>query len=323
MKPMLTHVAGVDVHKEMLVITTLVGVLDQEPIKTQWECATFTEDLASCACKLLDMGITEVAMESTGVYWKPVFNVWARKGLTITVGNAAHMKNVPGRKTDANDSEWIAQLHRCGMIRGSFIPETEFQTLRLLNRHRQSLVGQTTRLKNQMEKVLEDGNIKLSSIISDLFGVFGLTILDCLAQNKTDTATLFEKACEVTSFEKLKRKDEVKKALSNCLRAEHCFLIKQLLQQYRGLKRYTDEVDAQMEEKLKPYQEYLTLLDDIPGINTTIAKGIIAEATTNMASFKDDRAFAAWCGVAAGNNESARKKKECEVEKAIPTSGHS
>ena len=320
---MLTHVAGVDVHKEMLVITTLVGALDREPVQEQWTCKTFTEDLASCAAKLLDMGITEVAMESTGVYWKPVFNVWARRGLTITVGNAAHLKNVPGRKTDANDSEWLAQLHRCGMIRGSFIPEAEFQTLRLLNRHRQSLVGQTARIKNQMEKVLEDGNIKLSSIISDLFGVFGLAILDCLANGKTDTATLWAKACEMQSFAKLKRKDEVKQALSNCMRPEHCFLIKQLLKQYRGLKQCIDEVDQQMDERLKPYQEYLKLLDEIPGINETIAKGILAEATTRMDAFKDEKSFAAWSGVAAGNHESARKKKECAAEGEIPTSERS
>lgn len=321
MKPMLTHVAGVDVHKEMLVITTLVGELGKDPIKTQWECKTFTEDLATCAAKLLDMGITEVAMESTGVYWKPVFNVWARKGITITVGNAGHMKNVPGRKTDANDSEWIAELHRCGMIRGSFIPETEFQTLRLLNRHRQSLVGQVSRLKNQMEKVLEDGNIKLSSIISDLFGVFGLTMLDCLAKGQTDTATLWGRACEVTSFDKLKRKDDVKKALSNCLREEHCFLIKQILQQYRALNRCIDEVDGEIDKRLDPYKDVLKLLDEIPGINATIAKGIIAEATTKMDAFKDDRAFAAWSGVAAGNNESAGKKKDREQGEAIPIFG--
>ncbi len=139
MQPLRTHVAGVDVHKDMLAITTMIGAGDQDPAVEQFQCSTLTDDLKAMGLVLLNRGVKDVAMESTGIYWKPVYNVWQPMGLNVMIGNASHMKNVPGRKTDMNDSHWIAQLHRFGLIRPSFVPDGVFQRLRLLSRHRGSM----------------------------------------------------------------------------------------------------------------------------------------------------------------------------------------
>ena len=167
MKALRTHVAGVDVHKEMLAITVMIGRGDEDPSVEHFECSTMTDDLRAMGIVLKEKGVTAVAMESTGIYWKPVYNVWEPMGLNPIIGNATHMKNVPGRKTDQKDAEWIAQLHRFGLIRASFVPDGVYQRLRLLSRQRTNLTDDLGRIKNRVQKVLEDGNIKWSSIVSD------------------------------------------------------------------------------------------------------------------------------------------------------------
>ena len=312
MQPLKTHVAGVDVHKEILAITVLIGATDEEPKATHFECGTFTEDLIIAGQRLLDLGVKEVAMESTGVFWKPVFNVWNPMGIKVLVGNATHIKNVPGRKTDMNDSQWIAELHRFGLIRASFIPDAEFQRMRLLSRHRTNLTEDLARVKNRVQKVLEDGNIKLSTVVSDVFGVAGLKILDLIAEGVTNPGTL---TASVTT--KIKRMEDVKKALTNCFTGEHCFVIAELMTQFYDTKERIKKVEEELYKKVEPYAHLVEKLDEIPGIDAILAIGIIAEASTNMESFKDERSFAAWAGVAAGNNESAGKKKDQNVDTAI------
>lgn len=318
MNPIKTHVAGVDVHKDILAITVMIGPEDSEPRIEHFECSTMTEDLRAMGITLKEMGVQDVAMESTGVYWKPVYNVWEPLGLKVIIGNASHMKNVPGRKTDTKDSEWIAQLHRFSLIKPSFVPEGVYQRLRLLSRHRTNLVQDLGRVKNRVEKVLQDGNIKWSSIVSDTFGVAGVKILDLIADGVTDAQTL---ASSVQT--KIKRKEEAKKALTNCLTTEHIFVLKELMRQYRNLQVQIQEVEDQLTEKILPYANLVKELDKIPGIDKILAMGIIAEASTDMSSFKDGRAFAAWAGVASGNNESGGKKKDQNVEKVTPTSENS
>lgn len=311
MQALRTHVAGVDVHKEILAITVLIGDADKEPEATQFTCDTFTEDLMACGQKLLEMGVREVAMESTGVYWKPIHNVWSPMGITITLGQASHMKNVPGRKTDVKDSHWIAQLHRWGLIRASFIPEEEFQRMRLLSRHRTNLVEDLGRVKNRVQRILEDGNIKYGSIVSDVFGKSGLQVLDLLADGVTDAGLL---ASKVTT--KIKRKEEARKSLTNCFTSDHCFLIKELMEQYYDLKGRILKVENELADKMQPYAHLIEKLKEIPGIDDVLAMGIISEATADMSRFEDERKFAAWAGVAAGNNESAGKKKDQNAVKA-------
>ena len=191
MKALRTHIAGVDVHKDILAITTMIGAGDQDPVVEHFQCSTMTDDLKAMGLVLLNRGVKDVAMESTGVYWKPVYNVWQPMGLNVMIGNATHMKNVPGRKTDMNDSHWIAQLHRFGLIKPSFVPDSVFQRLRLLSRHRTNLVDDLSRVKNRVEKVLQDGNIKWSSIVSDTFGVAGMKIGFGLALKVSVVAEIF------------------------------------------------------------------------------------------------------------------------------------
>lgn len=305
MKALRTHVAGVDVHKDMLAITIMIGAGDEDPKVDHLECSTMSDDLKAMGIVLKEKGVRDVAMESTGVYWKPVYNVWEPLGLRVTVGNATHMKNVPGRKTDQKDSEWIAQLHRFGLIRPSFVPEGVYQRLRLLSRHRTNLVEDLSRIKNRVEKVLQDGNIKWSSIVSETFGVAGVKILDLIADGVTNAQTL---AASVTT--KIKRKEDAQKALTNCLTTEHIFVIRELMTQYRDIQNRILEVENGLVERMWPYAHLLEELDKIPGIDKILAMGIIAEATPDMGAFPDERRFAAWAGVAAGNNESAGKKKD-------------
>jgi transposase len=193
MKALRTHVAGVDVHKDILAISTMIGEADQEPRVEHFECSTMTDDLKAMGLVLLEKGVRDVAMESTGVYWKPVYNVWEPMGLKCTIGNASHIKNVPGRKTDTKDSQWIAQLHRFGLIRPSFVPDGVFQRLRLLSRHRTNLVDDLARVKNRVEKVLQDGNIKWSSIVSETFGAAGVKILDLIADGVSSPTPIWWK----------------------------------------------------------------------------------------------------------------------------------
>lgn len=312
MQAIRTHVAGVDVHKEMLAVTVMRGSAESEPEVIQFECATFTEDLMACGVKFLEYGVKEVAVESTGVYWKPLYNVWSPMGITVTVGQAAHVKNVPGRKTDMKDSHWLAELHRYGLIRPSFIPEDVFQRMRLLSRHRTNLVEDISRVKNRVQKILEDGNVKFGSIASDVFGVSGLQVLRLLARGITDAEKLTR---AVTT--KIKRKEEARKSLTNCFTKEHCFLIKELVEQYDYLTLKIKTAETELRKKAEPYMHLVDRLTEIPGISDVLALGILAEATNDMSNFKDERSFAAWAGVAPGNNESGGKKKDPNVERAI------
>jgi transposase len=312
MKALRTHVAGVDVHKEILAITVLIGRGDEDPKVHQFECSTFTEDLRRVGTELLDLGVTEVALESTGVYWKPVFNVWDPMGITVTVGNAGHIKNVPGRKTDMCDSHWIAQLHRFGLIRASFIPGSIFQRMRLLSRHRTNLVSDLARVKNRVQKVLEDGNVKYGSVVSDVFGVAGIEVLRLISDGVLAPDTL---AAAVKT--RVKRKEELRKALTHCLTRDHCFVIAELMSQFDDLNERIQEVERELSEKVVPYSHLIEELKKIPGIDRISAIGIIAETSDDMSKFKDERSFAAWAGVASGNNESAGKKKDPSVGRAI------
>lgn len=225
-------------------------------------------------------------------------------GIKITVGNASHIKNVPGRKTDMNDSHWIAQLHRFGLIRGSYIPEAEFQQLRLLSRHRTNLVDDLSRVKNRVQKILEDGNIKLSSVVSDVFGAGSVKVLRLIAKGQKDPEIL-RNAIKTN----IKNKEDLKKSLTNCLTGEHCFLIQELMYQFDSLTERIRVVDNQIVQKVHPYAELVEELKKIPGISDILATGILAEASNDMKNFADERKFAAWAGVASGNNESAGKKK--------------
>lgn len=313
MEAIRTHVAGIDVHKEKITVTVVRGKPEQQTETIQFECDTFTEDLMACGAKLLELGVKDVALESTGVYWKPIHNVWAPMGINITVAQAAHVKTVPGRKTDMNDSRWLAELHRYGLIRSSFIPDEIFQNLRLLSRHRTNLVEDISRIKNRIQKTLEDGNVKLGTIASDVFGKSGIAVLREIAKGTTDAGLLARK---VTT--RIKRRDEARKALTNCLTRHHIFLINELMEQYDHMQAKVIKVENELFDLSKPFHHLIDKLKEIPGFSDAIAVGVLAEATTQMDNFPDERKFAAWASVTAGNNESGGRKKKRGRAKAIP-----
>ncbi len=310
-----THVAGIDVHKEQITVTTLIGQPGEEVKVEQFQCKTFTDDLRAFGKRLLSTGIMDVAMESSGIYWKPVFNVLKPMGLRITLANARHIKNVPGRKTDIKDSQWIAQLHRNGLIQASYVPETEYQQMRTLTRYRNGLVSDISRVKNRLQKVLEDGNIKLGSVLSDVFGKGGLAVVEAIAQGMTSPKQLADRVQT-----NIKRREDLEKSLTHCLRKDHLFLIREYLNQYRQLKENLDRVNLEISTYNERHQPLIEKLQEVPGISKVIAEGILAEATAEMKHFKDERTFAAWSGVAPGNNESAGKKKDRSLAKVIPLS---
>jgi transposase len=221
---------------------------------------------------------------------------------------------VPGRKTDVTDSEWIAELHRSGLIRPSYVPEEEFQELRSLTRHRTHLVRDLTRVKNRVQRVLEDGNVKLASVISDVFGVGGLAVLRAIGNKITSPKRLAE--CIQTDVKA--EKEVLRKSLSNCLTRTHCFEVREYLAQYDGLQQCLQRLNAEIDERMEKYSVLIEKLDEIPGIDKIGAQIIVAEATTNMDAFGDDRRFAAWSGVAPGNKQSARKKKRAKIRKGNP-----
>lgn len=310
-----THVAGIDVHKEQITVTTLIGQPGEQPQVEQFQCKTFTGDLRAFGERLLSVGIRDVAMESSGVYWKPVYNVLKPMGFRVTLANARHIKNVPGRKTDVNDSHWIAQLHRNGLIQASYVPETEYQQMRTLTRHRKGLVEDISRVKNRLQKVLEDGNIKLGSVLSDVFGKGGLAVVEALSQGITSPKQLADRVQT-----NIKRKEDLERSLTHCLRQDHLFLIRAYLNQYRQLQENLSQVNQEISRYNERHQGVLAKLQEVPGINKVLAEGILAEATAEMKHFKDERSFAAWAGVAPGNNESGGKKKDPSLAKVIPIS---
>jgi transposase len=314
MQAILTKVAGVDVHKRLLVISTVIGAAHEEPKIELLETNTYTEDLELCGQKLRQMGVTHIAMESTGCYWKGVYNVWHSQGFNITLGNASHMKNVPGRKTDSVDSEWIGILHRNGLIRPSYVPKDEFQQLRALNRHRTNLVGDIGRIKNRIQKVLEDGNCKLGSVVSDVFGVAGLAVLDGIAEGIKDPDALLGLIQTVIK----KEREEIRKALTHCMNATHQFQIREYLIQYRHSQETLLQMETEINRRMKPYEAYIQRLLKIPGVDLTTAQGVIAEATIHMENFNDDRSFAAWAGVAPGNYRSAGRRRKVRTRHGNP-----
>jgi len=306
-------VAGVDVHKDSISITMLFqegGKWKQEYFESQ----TFSQDLAIAGKKIKSKKITEVAMESTGIYWKPIFHIWNEMGIKITLVNAHHLKRVPGRKTDASDSAWIAELHQKGLLKSSYIPDETFQELRALTRHRTTLVNANSPIKNRVQKILEDGNVKLSSVLSDVFGVAGTEVIKGIISGEDDP----DKLVELIKTNVKETKETIRKSLVHTLKPYHRLLIKQLYQDYLFRSQLIFEIEHEIDEKMKPFEAQIKLLDTIPGVDKVTAQIIIAEATTETKNFENERIFASWAGVVPGNNESGGKKKDQNVGMEIP-----
>lgn len=303
--------AGLDVHKETVVVTVRRR---QENGKVQQQTRTFgtmTEQLLELGDWLADQGVTHLAMESTGVYWKPIWNLLEDR-FQILLVNAQHIKHVPGRKTDVKDSEWIAQLLQCGLLRGSFVPPTPQRELRELTRQRRKLVHSKASVANRIQKVLEDANIKLGSVATDVLGVSGRDMLRALVAGESDSNKLAELARK-----KLRAKiPALRLALQGRVTEHHRFLLKLLLDELTHLEDLIERLTARITEVLpSPFAQAITLLATIPGIDERAAENIVAEVGVDMAVFPTAGHLSSWAGMCSGQRESAGKRQSGRTRK--------
>ena len=303
---------GLDVHKKSITACVLLAE-GKKRQKILRRFGTVTAELRALAAWLASFSVTHVAMESTGVYWKPIWNV-LEGHFELLLVNAAHIKNVPGRKTDMKDCECIAQLLQHGLVRGSFVPDRTIRELRDLNRQRVALIGERNRVANRVQKVLEDANIKLASVASDTLGLSGRRMLEAIIAGERDSETLAGLARGL-----LRRKlDALRLALDGQATAHHRFCLKQLLAQYDFVNGQIDELDQEITRRTADMEEAVRLLDTIPGIDQIAARALLAEIGTKMAQFPTAQHCASWAGLCPGNNESAGKRLNGKTRKGSP-----
>lgn len=304
MEAIVERCCGLDVHQATIVACLLVGEADKKPRKEVRTFGTMTSDLRRMREWLQAAGCTHVGMESTGIYWMPVYAV-LEGHLELVVGNASHIKQVPGRKTDVKDSEWIADLVRHGLIRRSFVPPKPLRELRDLLRYRRKLVESQSAERNRLLKLLETANIKLASVASDVFGVSGRRMLRALLDGNLKP----EEMAQLAKGALRKKMDALCAALEGRVEDHHRFLLAMQLDRLDQVEAAISKLDTRIDEKLIPYQQHRSRLMQIPGVDRIGAAVIIAELGVDMSVFPTVRHAAAWAGVCPGNNESAGKRK--------------
>jgi transposase len=304
MEAIVERTCGLDVHQATVVACLLVGAADRKPRKEVRTFGTMTPDLVRLREWLRAEGCTHVGMESTGIYWMPVYTM-LEGDFELVVGNATHIKQVPGRKTDVKDSEWIADLLRHGLIRRSFVPPKPLRELRDLLRYRRKLVESQTAERNRMLKLLETANIKLATVASDVFGVSGRRMLRALLEGTLTPGQM----AELAKGSLRKKLTVLAAALDGRVEDHHRFLLSMQLERMEEVEATIKKLDERIDEKLVPYQEQHKRLTQIPGVDRIGAAVIIAELGVDMSVFATVRHAAAWAGVCPGNNESAGKRK--------------
>lgn len=305
--------AGLDVHKKFVTVCRLT--VDRQSVvqKELREYSTMTADLQAMADWLAEGSVTHVAMESTGVYWQPINNI-LEGHFEVFLVNAQAVKRMPGRKTDLKDAEWLATLMQHGLLQRSFIPERQQRELRELARYRLSLVQERSRFANRLQKVLEDTNIKLSAVATDMQGVSAQAMLRALIQGETDPSVL----AGMAKGRMRKKQNELARALVGKLTEHHRFMLSQLLDQLDVLDQQIAKIEGRIEEQLAQmplFQSAVTLLDTLPGVDRQLAITIVAEIGVDMSRFPSDRHITAWAGVAPGNNETGGKQRSGKTRK--------
>ena len=311
MDTLFTKVAGLDVHLKSIQCAVRCG--QESGLLTQVRSfGTMTKDLRALADYLQALGVTHVAMEATGVLWKPVWNILEGR-FTLLLVNPRHLKKVPGRKTDVSDAEWIAQLLACGLLRGSFVPPREVRDLRDLTRHRAQLAAEHTRVANRIHKLLEDTNIKLGAVASDVLGKSGRAMLRALLNGQQDTEMIAELA-----LGRLRKKiPQLKLALEGYCSEHHRFMLQRLLSHLSYLESQSQAFSTRIGRRLKELLPAAAFarLDEIPGVDRLTIENIIAEIGVDMSVFPDEHHLASWCGVCPGNEESAGKRLRSRIRK--------
>jgi len=313
MQTLYVRVAGLDIHKETIVVC--VRITDSQGQAKEYirTFGSMTDDLLALFDWLASQGITHVAMESTGEFWKPVWNILEAGSWELLLVNPKELKQVPGRKSDIRDCQWIAHLLACGLLRSSYVPDRKQRELRDLTRQRAQLHGEHTRCVNRIHKVLQDANLKLSSVATDVLGVSGRAMLQALVAGQDDPEALSELA-----LGKLRKKiPQLKRALRGHLTPHHRFLLDQLLDHVAHLEGQLAAFSQRIDEALRPFVDEATFqrLDAIPGVNRETIENVVAEIGVDMTQFPTAAHLASWAGVCPGNEESAGKRKRSRTTK--------
>ena len=295
--------AGLDVHKKSVYACVLCCQPDGRKKHEIRTFGTMTADLLKLADWLQEQNVTHVAMEATGVYWRPVWAVLEEQ-FELMLVNPHHIKAIPGRKTDAKDCEWIADLLQHGLVRGSFVPPTEIQDLRDLTRYRVDLTQAQNRVANRIQKLLEQANIKLSSVASNTLGVSGRQMIEAIIAGEDDPVRLAELARQ-----RLRGKiPELQLALEGRVRDHHRFLLKEYLDEWKALGARLARIEQEIDRRIAPFENAVTLWQSIPGVDHVTACNLVAEIGVNMAQFPSAQHLSSWAGLCPGHNESAGKR---------------
>jgi transposase len=304
---------GIDLHKRSVTACVLTPGPGGRPAKEVRTFGTMTEDRLALGDWLAAAGVTHVAMESTGVSWKPLWNLFEDR-FSLLLVNAAHVKVVPGRTRDVGDAEWLADLLRHGLLRASFVPDRSARELRELTRYRSSLVRERTAEINRLQKTLEGANIKLASVVSDVTGVSARAMLAELVAGRENAAAL----ADLAVGQLRKKLPELERALTGRMRAHQRFLLAQHLTHVDALDEQIAAVGAQIGERMHPFEAQIALLDSIPGIGRWSAEVIVAEIGTDMGRFPTAGHLASWAGMCPGQDESAGKRRSGKTRKGSP-----
>ena len=310
MEAIVQRSAGLDVHKKIIVVTILLEQSDGSVQEETREYGTTYKACEELANWLLSNEIQLSVMESTGIYWKNIYAALEKAGLHVSVVNARHVKQVPGRKTDVKDSQWLARLARYGLVRSSFIPPKDLRELRIIARYRTKLVGTLAGEKNRLHKTLDDAGVRLGNVVSDISGVTATEIIAGLVEGKPISELL---TCTRGALKK--KKDELQAELEGELSARHLFLLKQLQEHITYLRNKLKELDDYIFAAMQPYQKQWEILQTIPGIDAVGAALLIIEIGVDMQQFGSREQFCSWAGMCPGSNESAGKKKSGKTPK--------
>ena len=304
---------GVDVHKKLVVACVVITDAAGQVQKQVRRFGTMTDDLLALADWLAEQGVTHVAMESTGVYWKPLWNLLDEQ-FDLLLVNAQHIKAVPGRKTDVRDCEWLADLLRHGLLKPSLVPDRPQRELRELTRYRTSLLRERAAEVNRLQQTLEGANIKLGSVASDIMGKSARAMLQALVAGETDVTRLSDLAQRALR----EKRPQLERALTGQMGPHQRFLLAQQLAHIEFLEARVEQVSAEIGARLRPVAPAIDRLDAIPGVGRRTAETLVAEVGTDMTRFPSARHLASWAGVCPGNNESAGKRKSGMTRKGSP-----
>ncbi len=303
MEVMYPRCSGIDVHKRFLVACLSIVQSNGQRQKDLRQFSTMTSDILALKDWLKASGCRQIAMESTGVYWKPIFHVLEGE-FEIVLVNAQHMKAVPGRKTDVKDAEWIADLLQHGLLRASFIPSSEQQAVRDLTRSRMSLLQERNRLVNRIQKVLEDANLKLASVVTDIMGMTGQAILSALVAGEVDP----ERLAHLARGSLIKKQEQLKAALAGKLTAHHRVLLEELLQLIARLDRSIARFDREIAERLRPLDALIARIDEVTGLARRSIEVLLGELGWDMSRFPNAAHAASWVGICPGHHETGGKQ---------------